>query len=166
MILDDHGITIDVPPGWDARIFRRPESTVVAPGIVDPARPGVPRSGWTAPVAHLGNFALPEDRGDYGSGAVNVMLARHVFIALVEFGSESVGTAMFRASGLPRLRPVDFDPNAMQRPLPGMGGVQRFLVSHDRAFCLYAVVGSMRRRATLTPLVNRGIAAIGIASRG
>lgn len=48
---------------------------------------GVPMSGLVEPVLHLANFALPEGRGDYGSGAVEVMRGGNVFIALVVVGS-------------------------------------------------------------------------------
>ena len=66
-----------LPAEWEGRIFRRAEPTAVSP-----RRPGTPprtaaaRTGWpgeqTQPVVHLANFALPAQRGDYGSGAVEI----------------------------------------------------------------------------------------------
>jgi hypothetical protein len=159
-----HGITAVVPRGWDGRIFRRAESEVVAaPGV---GSSGVPQSGWTAPVLHLGSFGLPDDRGDYGSGAVNRMRSDDVFLALVEFGPESVGTAMFARTGLPRLRARDVTAATMQRPIPNMGGVQHFRTVSGRAFCCYAVVGSLARRSTLVERLISALAGVTISPRG
>ena len=84
MKIDAHGFRVDVPRGWDCRIMMRAESPVMAPAVYRAA--SVSMSGDVAPVLHLANFALPEGRGDYGSGAVEVMRSGSVFIAFVEFG--------------------------------------------------------------------------------
>lgn len=165
MLLSDHGLSVDVGRGWDARIFRRPESAVLVPSAPGAPLGPAPQSGWTEPVVHLANFGLPEERGDYGSGAVNVMGGDHVFIALVEFGPASAGTAMFSADGLPRLRPGELTRQSMQRPTPGMAGVQRFFHAGQRAFCLYAVIGSFSRRSVLTAVLNGALAGITIGDR-
>ena len=128
-----HGIQVTVPPRWEARLFLRD-------GLGEPDES-------MNPVLHLGNFALPPGRGDYGSGAVEAMRARHVFVALLEFGAVEAGTALFAARGLPRPRFGDFAANALQRALPGQLGGQWFFTEHGRAFCLYVVLGS-REHAT------------------
>lgn len=163
MRLSAHGITVDVPRGWDARILRRPESDVAGPAAPGTDAPVVPTSGFTAPILHLANFALPEARGDYGSGAVGSMRGDDVFLAVVEFGPESVGTPLFATSGWPRLRARDLSEAAMQRPVAGLAGVQRFVTVGGRAFCCYAVVGSVLRRSTSVGLVNAAFARIDIA---
>lgn len=134
-----HGVRVEIPPGWDARIYRR--------------RPdGAER---TAAVVHAGNFALPPDRGDFGSGAVEIMQAGHVLVVLMEHGPESAGSPLFATQGPPPLlRPVDFDPNGLQRGRPGQAGAQRFFSWAGRPFVLYVVLGSHQRRAQLVPLVN------------
>ena len=169
MILRDHGLAVEVPRGWDARIFRRPESAIAVPSAPEAPDAPAPQSGWTDPILHLANFALPEQRGDYGSGAVNLMGASHVFIALVEFGPASAGTAMFSASGMPRLRAASLATQTMQRPIPGMAGVQRFFhvgaPPEARAFCCYAVIGSFARRSVLAPVLNAALAGIDIGAR-
>lgn len=164
MRLSDHGLAVEVSRGWDARIFRRPESTAsvpAAPGAPSPA----PLSGWTEPILHLANFPLPENRGDYGSGAVNVMGADHVFVALVEFGPASADTEMFSVRGMPSFRPGDLTRQTMQRPIPGMAGAQRFFHTSNRAFCLYAVIGSFSRRSLAAPVLNRALSGITIGPR-
>jgi hypothetical protein len=161
--LSAHGISAAVPRGWDARIFRRAESEVAAaPGL---GAVGVPRSGWTAPVLHLASFPLPDGRGDYGSGAIDHMGGGDVFVALVEFGRESVGTPLFLRAGLPRFRGADLSTASMQRPVTGMGGGQQFRTVSGRAFCCYAVVGSLARRSALAGLVNDALAGVVVEHR-
>ena len=48
------------------------------------------------PVVHLANFALPEDRGDFGSGAVDLMRLGPRVRGLFEYGPESVGQRAVR----------------------------------------------------------------------
>lgn len=125
-----HGLRLDLPQRWEARLYLR-NATATARESINP-------------VVHLGNFALPPRRGDYGSGAVEVMRAAHAFVALVEFGLTEADTPLFAARGVPRPELADFAPNALQRRLPGQLGVQRFFTEHGRAFCLYVVLGSPR----------------------
>lgn len=130
-----HGLRVDLPQRWEARVYLR-DSTAGENESINP-------------IVHFGNFALPPRRGDYGSGAVEVMRAAHAFIALVEFGAAEVGTPLFAAQGVPRPALADFAPNALQRRLPGQLGVQRFFTENGRTFCLYVVLGSTRFAAQL-----------------
>jgi hypothetical protein len=125
-----HGLRVELPPRWEARLYLRDATATQGESI--------------NPIVHLGNFALPPRRGDYGSGAVEIMRAGHVFVALVEFGAVEADTALFAARGIPRPELADFAPNALQRRLPGQLGVQRFFTENGRAFCLYVVLGSAR----------------------
>jgi hypothetical protein len=165
MILRGHGFTVTVPRGWDARIFQRTESEVMSPAAPGTGASLVPRSGITTPVVHLASFALPEGRGDYGSGAVNLMRSRDVFLALVEFGPESVGTPLFAPSGAPRFRAGELSEAVMQRPIAGLAGAQRFCTIAGRPFCAYAVVGSVARRSSLVAEVNRAVGAVAVEPR-
>jgi hypothetical protein len=140
-----HGIAVDLPTGWEARINRRDTARARAAGAV----------GTAHPVAHLASFPLPAERGDYGSGAVDRMTARDALIALVEHDGSSVGTALFAPVGLPReLRLAHFSPMALQRTIPGQGGHQRFFTEAGRAFSLYVVLGSYAAAASVLPSVN------------
>lgn len=165
MILQAQGLAVDVPRGWDGRIFRRAESDVMSPAAPGTDAAIVPRSGVTTPVLHLANFPLPEGRGDYGSGAVGLMRSTNVFLALVEFGPESAGTPLFAAEGLPRLRAAELSESVMQRPIPGMGGAQRFFTVAGRPFCAYAVVGSLLRRSSSVALLNTALGRITVSAR-
>ena len=130
------GISVAVPSGWDARIYRR---SVTA---------GEP----TYAVVHGANFSLPEVRGDYGSGAVETMGPADVFVALLEFSPGDANSALFAHRGLPEtLDPSGFATSSLQRALPGQAGVQIFLNQSGRAFCLYVVLGSSAARGRLVP---------------
>jgi hypothetical protein len=162
MKLSAHDIETDLPPGWEGRITRRTEPVGAARGTTARGTPGE----RTHPVAHLANFPLPENRGDYGSGAVDVMTARDILIVLFEFGPEAVGQPLFARRGLPRnLAPARFSPNALQRTRPGQAGRQIFFTEQDRAFSLYVVLGSHGAAPTLTPKANAVLRATTIGPR-
>jgi hypothetical protein len=155
-----HGIDVDVPAGWDGRISVRadgaPEAAISASGTrVADLRP--------RPVAHLANFGLPAERGDFGSGAVELMGDQDVFVVLFEYEPDATATALFRAQGLPHaLTARDFDPATLRRGIAGQSAHQAFFQESDRAFCLYVVLGAHARRARLVPMVNRVLATVRI----
>jgi hypothetical protein len=161
--IDAHGIAVSPPAGWDGQIFRHdPEP------IVPPAAPGARAQGLveaTPPVAHVANFALPPERGDFGGGAVELMASGAVFISLLEHPAEEAATALFAPhEGVPwPVSPDDFSPATLQRGLTGQSGLQRFFVVGGRPFCLYVVLGSHRLRSVLVPQVNEVLASIAIA---
>jgi hypothetical protein len=64
-----------------------------------------------------------------------------MFLALLEFGPECLGTALYHASR-PRVEPNRFSPNGLQRILPGQCGAQYFFTENRRPMCLYVVLGS------------------------
>jgi hypothetical protein len=131
-----HGLRVVLPERWEARLYRRE------------ALAGAPEDEAHHPVLHLGNFALPPGRGDFGSGAVEIMRPEHAFVSLLEYDREEAGTALF-AAPRPRLGVADFAPNALQRRLPGQLGCQRFFTENGRPFCLFVVLGSERHAAAL-----------------
>jgi hypothetical protein len=124
-----HGLAIDAPHGWEARIFRRPGA---------------------APVLHVASFALHREDGDFGAAATGRMRADDAFAALLEYRvdqSVTPGVGLFEDSeGVPPLRARDFGPAQLQVTRPGHLGCQRFFAAHGRPFCLYAVVRPARRR--------------------
>lgn len=165
MRISAHGISVDLPTGWDARIWLPSPSTVTAPPALRLGETTVPAGGTTNAVCHLANFPLPARRGDYGSGAVEQMGPRHVFAALVEFDPEAASTPMFSTEGVPRVRATRFHPRAMQRVIPGMAGAQWFFHLAGRAFCLYAVVGSNLAKGSLSTRLDAVLRTVVIAGR-
>ncbi len=151
--LAGHGLAAGLPPRWEGRIYRRAVAEGAGPLRRQPAATGWPGE-LTHPVLHLANFALPASRGDYGTGAVERMGSGNVFIALLEFGPDCLGTALYSPVGLPRLAAGQFNPNGLQRRVPGQAGFQHFFTEAGRPFCLYVVIGSHREAVPLTRQVN------------
>ena len=141
--LDDDRIGVDIPPGWDVLVARAP-------------RAGDVSQGSSSPLLHAANFPLPARRGDFGSGAVELMGPDNLFVSLFEFSPDSLGQPLFAAEGLPRQIDADqFHPNALQRAIPGQAGYQRFFTEQGRPFCLYVVIGAYANRQGLAPSVQR-----------
>lgn len=138
------GVAVDLPAGWEARARRQP--------VTRPGRPG-------NSLLHAATLPLPADRGDFGSGVVDLLRTEDVFVSLFEYDREEAGSVLFEARGLPLVRPAEFSPTAMQRPLPGQSGGQWFFTAAGRPFCLFVVLGSHARRtvgaARVTGLLSR-----------
>jgi hypothetical protein len=144
--LEGHGVSIDLPPGWEGRV-RRDD----LPSSVALAR------------LHAGNFALPVDTADYGGGAVERMRGGHLFVALLEFERASAGTPLFADAGVPQLDTSDFSPMRLQRIIPGQSGAQRFFTAAGRPFCLYVVLGSHLQRVRTVPHLRHVLSTLRIA---
>ena len=134
------GLEIELPDGWDGRIYRR-EAEMEA---------------TTRRALHAANFALPPNLGDYAVGAIERMQTGDVLVVLLEFDPDSAGRGLFRNEGLPTgLASTDFSPTAMPRAIPGRTAAQWFFSLAGRAFCLYVVLGSHGERAAMLPIVNQ-----------
>lgn len=148
--LSANGVGADVRDGWEVEFAE-----------LD-GRPGSPKRS----LVHLANFALPVERGDYGSGAVEIMDGGGILMVLMEFDATSGQTPMFSGTEVPTaLTTDDFSAAALQRRLPGQAGAQRFfrVAGGSRAFGLYVVLGSLRSASLLVPEVNRSMAGVTIA---
>lgn len=162
MRITAHGLAIDLLPGWDARI------RLLSAALDDAVKNllGVlARPLQAHPVLHAADFALPDHRGDFGSGAVDIMRPTDTFIALLEYHPDNTKTALFANAGPPRqVSPDAFSPQQLQRTIRGQAGFQRFFSDQGRAFCLYVVLGSMADRRELVGKVNATLARIEIAA--
>ena len=147
--LADHGMSIQLPSGWDAEIFIRDVDGDPTDDVAD-----------FKPVLHAANFALPPGRGDFGSIAVETMDRPAVFLAVIEFDNASASTALYSNPLPSALSPDEFAPTQLQRPLPGQAGAQRFVNSGGRAFCVYAVLGSYGMRNVTVPELNTALGSV------
>ena len=124
-----HGLSMDVPMGWEARIVRPPQS---------------------APYLHVASFALVADSGQFGAGVTAAMGPDGAFAALVEYVVDrhvQPGSGLFASRRWQsRLRLGEFGHDRLQVARPGHLGAQRFFTAGGRPFCLYAVVSPVRRR--------------------
>ncbi len=132
MRLSAHGISLELPRGWEGRIYRV-------------------RGG--DPILHAANFALPATDGDFGSGATGVMPAAGAFLALKEYrtGPRLVpGTGLFAPRSIPLpLATGRFHRRALQVGRAGQAGFQHFFTTAGRPFCLYAVIEIAAARSAL-----------------
>jgi hypothetical protein len=161
MQLNSHGIATNLPAGWEGRITRRDDVVFVPASPASAGRSPLGGSGERMyPIAHLANFALPEDRGDFGSGAVELMGPDNLFICLFEYGPEAVGTALFASQGMPRhLEASQFNPRGLQRTIAGQSGLQQFFTEGGRAFCLFVALGAHRNARALAASANKVLSA-------
>ena len=142
-----HGVKAVLPRGFEGRIHRHP-----------------PVGGeQTYPVAHFATFPLSPSTADFGNGAVQRMSTRDIFVSLLEYGPESVGTRLFQDVGMPRA----FEPRDFSRPAARDGtgvqtAVQRFFTENGRPFTLYVVLGSHLGRRFLVERVRTLLAGIHI----
>lgn len=126
MRLAGHGLSVDAPDGWEARIFKRPGG---------------------GSVLHLATFPLHGRDGDYGAAATGRMGPDDVFAAILEFrpdGNVRPGRGLFAASGRPRPAASEFAANQLQVTRSGHYGWQRFYTDDGRPCCVYAVVAPVR----------------------
>lgn len=165
MKLQGHGIETDLPAGWEGRIGVRtqPSADTRAAGDVS----AIGDAGETPhPIVHLANFALPEQRGDFGSGAVDLMGSEDVLVVLFEYGPECANTELFKRQGLPtNLTPNMFSSSALQRTLPGQAGCQIFFTEGNRAFCSYTVLGRQSSALRVLPQANATLSRTRIVPR-
>ncbi len=146
---------VDVPAGFEARVSSR------APDPADDSISGA--AGGGLGLVHVATFPLPTDIGDFGGGATPTMAFNDILVVLLEYGRESVGTALFARQGRPTLTIADFDENQLQHNLAGQSGSQTFFVENGRAWCLYVVLGSHLNRARAVPVVNDVVSSVTIS---
>jgi hypothetical protein len=140
--LNAHGISLELPAGWDGRIGRR----------VD---------GYA--VAHAASFPLPAGDGDFAVATTARLPAGGIVVVLVEYEPALAGSGLFAPAGPPvALDPHEFGTSTLLRRLPGQAGLQRFFSHAGRAFCLYVVVGSARPDAGLAAQATAVVASLGL----
>ena len=138
--IEREGIRSKVPAGWDCRIGKRFASE------------GEER---TYVFLHASTRRLLGNRADYGGGVVETLNSRDVFVALIEFGPDEAGSALFKeVAELPTLEVSQFHRNQLQRRIRGQAGVQHFFTLRGRPFCLYVVLGSIANAFELVDQAN------------
>jgi hypothetical protein len=156
MRLAAHRLALELPPGWDGRIYRH---------------------GHGPPILHAASFALPVADGDFGSGATGALPDGGVFVALKEYepGPRLVpGRGLYAARSVPL--PLDlgrFNPRTLQVGRRGQAGMQHFFTTNGRPFCFYAVVSTVAPRTAHATRaddrvaeVSRILSSLAIGGRG
>jgi hypothetical protein len=147
VILDAHGVRLELPPRWSGRLF---------------AHGG-------AAVLHAGDYRIPlDDHATFGDLSTARMPAQATFVALVEYlpgDGLAPGRGLFAAKRA-RLDPTRFSERGLAHPRPGQEGTQHFFTAAGRPFCLYVVVagGRVVRRSQLA-IVEHLLRSLSIAPR-
>lgn len=121
MNVSGHGISVEVPGGWEARVARHGEGAVL----------------------HLATFPLLETDGAYGAAATGRMRRGDAFASLVEYVDPvniRAGVGLYAARRPPIPAYHEFAPMALQVTRGGQLGWQRFFTESGRTCCLYAVI--------------------------
>ena len=134
MRLAAHGIALELPTGWDGRIWTRTGG---------------------GPVLHAANVALPVTDGDFATRATGALPADGVVVVLVDYGPDEAGTPLFANPAPERIDPAELSPSTLLQRRPGQRGLQRFFTTAERAMCLYVVVGSAAHAGDLAAGVSR-----------
>jgi hypothetical protein len=145
--LADHGISIDVPAGWEARM-----------SVPDLAPPAI-----NLPVLHLADYPLTHARqSSYAVETAAAMGKRSggIVVSLIEFGPDLANVGLYAPQGAPTLHPRDLDGRALQIPRPDQGGVQRFFSIAGRAFSLYVVASLDRATERRMTAANASLASL------
>jgi hypothetical protein len=126
------GLRLEIPAGWEARVRRQAPSQPGRPGNV---------------LLHAATIALPEERGDFGSGVVERLGPDDAFVAIFEYDEKDASKVLFRVPRVPVPKPSDFSPDVLQRTIGDNTGAQWFFSVSGRPFSMHAVLGSHARRA-------------------
>ena len=70
-------------------------------------------------MLHACTRPLPAERGDFGSGVIDLLGSDDVFVSLIEFGSEVADQGLFARQGRPALRPSPVRDQPAGPLLPG-----------------------------------------------
>jgi hypothetical protein len=132
-----HGVSIEVPRGWDGRIASR---TWPLAGAV---------------LVQLASFELPKGDDPAGSRARSAMGRDDVFVELAEGVREA-------DVPVPRGR---IDPNERLWSFGRYFFVDRFFVERGRAFSLHITFRERRPAVTLIPTINEALATLEIKPR-
>lgn len=150
MIVEAHGLRIELPPRWTGRVFRR--------------------RGGNATL-HAGDFPLVLGDGEFGDGSTARMPPGATFVVVTEYVP---GAGLEPGRGLfapPRielpLEPRAFSSRRLAHPRHDQAGTQQFFTAAGRPLCLYVVLaggGSQRRRQL--PVVNRVLGSLSVQPVG
>lgn len=139
MVLEAHGIRVELPGGWSGRVFRR-------------------HAGGA--TLHAGNFQLPLEDGEFGDRSTAHMPGAGCFLALAEYrvgAGLQPGKGLFASRRIPHtLDPTAFSSTRLAHPRPGQAGMQHFFTASGRPFCLYVVLAGPRieRRRQLAAIAG------------
>jgi hypothetical protein len=149
VILEAHGVRIELPRGWSGRLFERDGAVGV----------------------HAGDYWLElGDKSTFGDESTARIPAGGAFVALVEYlpgNGLAPGRGLFAARRLSLpLDPTAFSDRRLAHPRPGQVGAQHFFTTAGRPFCAYVVLaGNGRNRRRQLAAVNHVLRTLRVQPR-
>jgi len=131
MRLEAHGIAVELPHGWNGRIFRL--------------------AGGGATL-HAGTFALALDDSAFGDRSCAAIPTGGAFLSLTEYvpgAGLQPGGGLFASRRMPwPLDPAGFSVRKLAHRRPGQSATQHFFTASCRPLCLYVVIATAPSRSS------------------
>ena len=138
--LSDHGLSIELPPGWHGRIYRRPEDEITG--------------------LHVANFPLPSEDDDLASAARRGMADTGIVLGVIVGDTES--PSWWTPATLPvEIRRSDFAP---YEGFEWRTAAIRHLLIDKRSALVFAAFGSAHPRDEHLAEANAVLATVGIGA--
>ncbi|HEX8975724.1 MAG TPA: hypothetical protein VF781_04345 [Solirubrobacteraceae bacterium] len=150
MIVEAHGLRVELPPRWTGRVFRR--------------------RGGNATL-HAGDFPLVLGDGEFGDGSTARMPPGATFVVVTEYvpgGGLEPGRGLFAAGAIELpLEPRAFSSRCLAHPRRDQAGSQQFFTRAGRPLCLYVVLaGARSHRRRQLPVLNRVLRSLSVQPLG
>ena len=149
MILDAHGVRVQLPESWSGHLFERH-------GLVG---------------MHIASYPVAlADTSTFGDQSTQKMRPGSAFVALVEYrpgnGLEP-GQGLYSPKRIPLpLDPTSFSAHRLAHPRAGQLGTQHFFTAARRPFCAYVVLaGTIEQRRPAMAAVNRVLRSLEVEPR-
>jgi hypothetical protein len=149
VILDAHGIRVELPGGWSGHLFERDQLV------------GMHAASYPVALADTSTF------GDQSTGRIR---PGHAFAALVEYrpgNGLTPGHGLYAPDRIPLpLDPTSFSPRRLAHPRPGQLGYQHFFTTAQRPLCVYIVLaGDRAQRRPAIAAVDRLLRSLKVMPR-
>ena len=148
MELTGFGISIDLPSGWEGRIFKNADD----------------EESHAFPIVHLTDFPLRVVEANFAGPMIATMDSSSSLLVLCEYGPEQAGTPLFAAGAPPNvIRLGDLYSDAFFGPHHhSLLARQWFFTLGSRAFCLYVVLGTEADAIDRLDQINSILASISV----
>jgi hypothetical protein len=150
VILDAHGVRIELPRGWSGHLFERHRLVGM----------------------HAGSYPVAlADTSTFGDQSTGRLRPAHAFVALVEYRPGkglTAGHGLYAPTRIPLpLDPTSLSPRRLAHPRPGQVGTQHFFTAAGRPFCAYiALAGDRAQRRAPLAAVDRLLRSLQVAPGG
>lgn len=134
------GVSVTVPPGWEAEMFDYSDRIVL----------------------HISDVPLLPGRADFGGQPLRRLRSNGIFVAILEYDSDEEKRGLFGRVGKPVFVPSDFAPNRLHHQVSGQTAAQKFFTVGGRTFCCYAVIAREAPSSADVARVNQAVRGLSV----